>query len=79
MEKIGQVWGKFGHKRCLKSVDLKKCTQNEMKCNRFFLEVIFFGVFFGQMWGNLGKILRTPQNLPAPVLLYLCFITILFN
>jgi len=39
----------------------------------------FFGVFFGQMWGNLGKILRTPQNLPAPVLLYLCFITILFN
>jgi len=25
-----------------------------MKCRRF-LEVILFGVFFGQVWGNLGK------------------------
>jgi len=31
-----------------------------------FFEVIFFGVFFVQVWGNLGKILRTPKNLPAP-------------
>jgi len=22
--------------------------------------------FFGQVWGNSGKILRTPKNLPAP-------------
>jgi len=26
----------------------------------------FFLFFFGQVSGNLGKILRTPKNLPAP-------------
>jgi len=31
-----------------------------------FFEAIFFRVFFGNVSGNLGKILRTPQNLPAP-------------
>ena len=36
-----------------------------MKCSHFF-EVIFFRVFFGQVSGNLGKILRTPKILPAP-------------
>ena len=36
-----------------------------MKCSHFF-EVIFFGVFFGKVSGNLDKILRTPKNLPAP-------------
>jgi len=25
------------------------------KCSRFPFEIIFFGVFFGQVWGNLGK------------------------
>jgi len=32
-----------------------------MKCSRF-LEVIFFGVFFGQVWGNLGKNPSHPQK-----------------
>jgi len=32
----------------------------------FFLEVIFFGVFFGQVWGNLGKNPSHPKHLPAP-------------
>ena len=27
-----------------------------------FLEVIFFGVFFGQVWGNLGKNPLHPQK-----------------
>jgi len=27
-----------------------------------FLEVIFFGVFFGQVWGNLGKNPSHPQK-----------------
>jgi len=36
-----------------------------MKSSHFF-EVISFGVFFGQVWGNLGKILGTPKTLPAP-------------
>jgi len=36
---------------------------NEMQ---YFFEVIFFRDFFGQVSGNLGKILRTPKNLPAP-------------
>jgi len=33
------------------------------------LEVIFFGVFFGQVWGNLGKNLSHPSKfacLPDP-------------
>jgi len=46
--KFGQVWGKFGQKWCLKCFALKKCAQNGMKCSHFF-EVIFFGVFFGQV------------------------------
>jgi len=36
-----------------------------MKCSHFF-EVILFRVYLGQVSGNLGKILRTPKNLPAP-------------
>jgi len=38
------------------------------KCNEMqsFFEVISYRVFFGHVSGNLGKILRTPQNLPAP-------------
>ena len=52
----------------MKCFDLKNmCLEwNEMQS---FFEVIFFRVFFGQVWGNLGKILRTPKNLPAPTLL----------
>jgi len=38
----------------LKCFDLKKFAQHEKKGSRF-LRVIFFGVFFGQVWGNLGK------------------------
>jgi len=33
-----------------------------MKCSRLFLEVTFFGVFFGQVWGNLGKNYSHPQK-----------------
>jgi len=36
---------------------------NEMQS---FFEIIFFRVFFGQVSGNLCKILHTPKNLPAP-------------
>jgi len=36
---------------------------NEMQS---FFEVIFFKVFFGHVSVNLGKILRTPKNLPTP-------------
>jgi len=57
-----QVWGKFGQKWCLKCIDLKKCAQHEMKCSRLFLEVIFFRIFFGQVWGNLGKNPSHPQK-----------------
>jgi len=32
----------------------------------FFVEVTYFEVFFGQVWENPGKFLRTPKNLPAP-------------
>jgi len=39
-----------------------------MKCSHF-LRSFSLEVFFGQVWGNLGKILRTPKNLPAPTLL----------
>jgi len=28
-----------------------------------FLEIIFFGVFFGRVWGNLGKNPSHPQEL----------------
>ena len=35
-----------------------------MKCSHFF-EFILLS-FFGQVSGNLGKMLRTPINLPAP-------------
>jgi len=28
----------------------------------FFLEVTFFGTFFGQVWGNLGKNSSQPQK-----------------
>jgi len=33
-----------------------------MKCSSFFVEVIFFGVVFRQVWGNLGKNLLHPQK-----------------
>jgi len=39
-----------------------------MKCSHIF-EVIFFRAFFGQVSGNRGKTLRTPNNLPAPTLM----------
>jgi len=39
----------------------------EIKVQTFpLLEVMFLQLFFGKVWGNLGKILRTPKNLPAP-------------
>jgi len=42
----------------------KMCPKwNEMQ---LFFEVIFFRDFFGHVSENLGKILRTPKNLPAP-------------
>jgi len=37
-----------------------------MERNAVFLEVISLSVFFWQVSKNLGKILRTPQNLPTP-------------
>ena len=52
---------KFGRKRCLKCLDWKKCTTHEMTCSRFS-EVIFCRVFFGQVWGNLGKNPSHPQK-----------------
>jgi len=36
---------------------LKKCDRNEIKCSRFF------GVFFRQVWGNLGKNPSHPQKI----------------
>ena len=58
------IYGKFGQKWCLVCFDLKKMRPkwNEMQS---FFEVIFL-VFFRQVSGNLGKILRTPKNLPTP-------------
>jgi len=38
--------------------------------------VTFFGVFFGKVWGNSEKILRTPKNLPAPAHMVLRIIDI---
>jgi len=63
--------GKFGGiqaKWCLKCFDLKKCTQHEMTCSPFVFfwssfSLEFFSGKFGEIW---TKILRTPQNLPAP-------------
>ena len=57
-----EVWRTFGRKWCLKCFDLKKCAQHEMKCSRSFLEVIFFGAFFGQIWRNLRKNPLHPQT-----------------
>ena len=59
-----QVWVTFGQNFCMKCLDLKKFAQwNAIVC---FFEIIFFGVFFGQLWWNLGKSSSHPQNLPAP-------------
>jgi len=39
----------------------KKITQNEMKCSLFWRSFLF-GVFFGQIGGNLGKHPSHPQK-----------------
>jgi len=65
--KLGEIWAILGEiwaKMVLEALWFEKL---HAKWNAvFFSEVIFFWVFFGQAWGNLGKILRVPKNLPAP-------------
>jgi len=64
----------------LKCFDLKKCAQHEKKCSHlFFLEVIFFGVFFGMFGEIWANILRTPKNLPAPTPVRECLETSHFS
>ena len=51
--KLGEIWTKIVLEVCF---DFKKCAQHEKICSRFFWKwVSFFGSFFGQVWGNLGK------------------------
>jgi len=51
--KFGQVWGKFGQRWRLVCFDLKQMHPQSMRSR--FLWRLFFGVFFGQVWGNVGK------------------------
>jgi len=39
----------------------------------FFSEFIFFGVYFGQFWGNLGKHTSQAEILPVPTPVYVTF------
>ena len=58
--KLGEIWaslGEIGQKLCLKCLDLKKCTQHEMKCSRFFGHHVF-GVFSGKF----GKMSKNPSH-----------------
>ena len=68
--KLGEIWaslGEIGAKMVLDMLcfDVKK-MRRKSKCSRFICLEVIFGVFFGQVWGSLGKNPRTPKSLPAP-------------
>ena len=53
---LGEIWAKM----VLEVRWFEKVRPT--KCKRVFLEVTFFGNFFGQVWGNLGKNSSQPQK-----------------
>jgi len=59
--------GTFGKNRAWCALIWKKWAENEMKCSHFF-GGNSFGVFFGQVWGNLGKNPSHPKK-------FACFYT----
>jgi len=55
-----EIWAKYVN-TFAKSLDFyQNGTQNQNA--DVFMEIIFFGVFFGQVWGNLGKYPSHPQK-----------------
>jgi len=55
-DKLGEIWQKL----CLMYFDMEK-NAPKMKYSRFF-GGNSFGVFFGRVWGNLGKNPSHPQK-----------------
>jgi len=67
--RLGQVWGKFGQKWCLKYIDLKKCAQHKKKCSRIFGGYFLWSIFRAGLGKYGQKYFTTPK---ICLLLHLC-------